>query len=210
MSATRPWSRSVTAAVLLGLVAIVLVAFGVWLLSEADRLSDEAEAATEDARRFGERARELTGGVDRDNVALLDPAATAQVTRELRTAIEAVFSYDYRHLDRTARAVDTYVTGQARCAYDEVFGTVLKTATEQRATLTSRVHEIGVIRLSGDGAAATAEVLVLLDQTSTRSGSPLVSGTQFGITGQRHDGRWLISEIDLFDAQPSGGEPTDC
>lgn len=159
---------------------------------------------------FGMQVSRINSGVDTNNQALTDGATTAEVKGQLQTALEAILSYDYNDLAKTDAAVEKYVTGDARCEYDHLFGQVRELAPKQKIVLTTVVREIGVTRLDGD----LADVLVFVDQTTTRTGKnggTTASGAQFGVTAQRDGELWKIVKFDMLGQPlPNGEQLPDC
>lgn len=196
--------------ILLGLaMAVLLAGVAVWFGIESSRVSRDADRLTAESGTLVAKARFRTEGVDLANSALVDPARTAELTATLRPVIEKVLSYDYRDLDRTARAVSENLTGKAVCAYAQLYGDIKRLVPEQRITLTSTVREIGVTRLERTRAA----VLVFLDQTSTRAenNQSTVAGAQLVLRVENQDGRWKIAEFDMLGQPlPGGGTGITC
>ena len=77
----------------LGALAVVLGGLAVW---------------------FGLEASSATSGVDTSNTALTDPAATRQVTQQVTSAVNKIFSYNYADTAKTSQAAATLLTGKAR------------------------------------------------------------------------------------------------
>ncbi|MFC7617949.1 hypothetical protein ACFQV2_35650 [Actinokineospora soli] len=150
-------------------------------------------------------ADRLTSGADRSNTAFTDPAATAEVKSKIVSALERALSYDYRDLDKTAVAVREVLAGRAVCEYDALFGQLKEVAPAQKLVHTTIVRELGVRSLTGD----RAEVLVFIDQTSTRveKKQTTASGAQLGVTAERVDGQWKITAFDTFSQPLPNGQP---
>lgn len=136
------------------------------------------------------RADQLTASA---NVALVDTAGTAEVTRQVRESLEKVFSYRHDDTAATEDAARTLLTGAAREQYDRLFRQVREQAPAQRLTLATRVVSSGVVSLR-DG---TAVLLVFLDQSAVRgdNGEATTAGAQLSVTAVLTDGRWQISEL---------------
>ncbi|MEU4525992.1 hypothetical protein AB0F52_45635 [Amycolatopsis sp. NPDC024027] len=139
---------------------------------------------------FGIEAASLTPG---DNLALVDPAATAAVSSEVSDAVKAVFSYDYANLPRTERAASEVLTGDAVRQYQAQFASARTHATAEKLTRTTTVRAIGVRSLRGD----SADLLLFLDQQTVAQGggAPTSSVAQLAVTAKRVDGRWKLATL---------------
>lgn len=175
--------RSNTAVVLV-VVALVLAGLAVWFRIEAVNASDTA---------------------DTGNTALTDTGATSQLIGELRPPIEAIFSLDYQHLDKTSQAATANLTDPALKQYNQLFGVVQTNAPKQKLVSTFKIREISVMSLRGDN----AEVLVFADQTSNKPCDPRddkvrTCGAAIGVPAQRVNGHWKIAGFDMFNGNPVG------
>ncbi len=139
---------------------------------------------------FGIEAASLTPD---DNLALVDPAATASVSSEVSDAVKAVFSYDYANLPRTERAASEVLTGDAVRQYRAQFASARTRATAEKLTRTTTVRAIGVRSLRGDD----ASLLLFLDQQTVAQGggAPTSSVAQLAVTAKRVDGRWKLATL---------------
>ena len=63
---------------------------------------------------FGLEASSATSGVDTANTALTDPAATRQVTQQVTSAVNQIFSYNYADTAKTSQAAAAVLTGKLR------------------------------------------------------------------------------------------------
>jgi Mce-associated membrane protein len=128
-----------------------------------------------------------------DNLALVDPAATASVSAEVSDAVKAVFSYDYANLARTERAASEVLTGDAVRQYQAQFASARTRAASEKLTRTTTVRAIGVRTLQGDD----ASLLLFLDQQTVAQGggAPSSSVAQLAVTAKRVDGRWKLSSL---------------
>jgi Mce-associated membrane protein len=167
--------RGRLAAVILGVVTVVLAAFGVWATLEAHSLRSTAAPP---------------------NLALTDGAATSAVNRQIGHAINTVFSYNYADTGATRRAAQDLLTGPAIHQYNTYFALVTKDAPAQKLVVTTRVTNSGVELLSGN----RARVLVFANQQDTRAGTHQTSyaGALFAVTAVRQGSRWKIENIDTF------------
>ncbi|WP_162788674.1 hypothetical protein [Amycolatopsis albispora] len=123
------------------------------------------------------------------NLALVDLAATNDVLTASKTAVEGVFSFDPANPGAQADAAAKHLTGAARTQVEERLGEVRQTG----AKVTTVAREAAVAELTP----GSAKVLVLLDQTSTRT-DPVQSssgGAALLVTAQREGGKWLANDI---------------
>jgi Mce-associated membrane protein len=171
-------SRARLAAIVLGAATVVLGGFGVWATLEAHSL--RANAAPQ-------------------NIAVTDGAATSAVNRQIVSAVNTVFSYNYADTAATRQAAQGLLTGPAIRQYDTYFALVAKDAPAQKLVVTTRVTNSGVELLDGN----QARVLVFANQQDTRAGTHQTSyaGALFAVTAVRQGGRWKIENIDTFNGQ---------
>jgi Mce-associated membrane protein len=127
------------------------------------------------------------------NQAVVDRTRTAQVVGQVDTDLEHVLSYDYRNPDTTRTAAHQALVGDALKQYDVLFTALQNKAGGQKLVLTAKVVNTGVTILDG----ARAQLLVFLDQTSTRAsdGATNTSAAQIRITAVEQGGTWKISEL---------------
>jgi Mce-associated membrane protein len=149
----------------------------------------------------GERAHSLRADAT-TNTALTDSAATSEVTGQITSAVNTIFSYDYTDLAKTRQAAASLLTGAGACQYDKLMDTIQEQAPKQKLVVTVTVTNTGVELLDGD----RARLLVFATQSSTSAVTKQTStaGAMFAIDAQR-DGRvWKISGIDTFTGPVSG------
>jgi Mce-associated membrane protein len=176
---TADGSRRIrVAAIALGAATVVLGAFGVWATLEA---------------------HSLRAGAAPQNVAVTDGAATSAVNRQIVSAVNKVFSYNYADTAATRQAAQGLLTGPAIHQYDTYFALVAKDAPSQKLVVTTRVTNSGVELLAGN----QARVLVFANQQDTRAGTSQTSyaGALFAVTAVRQGNRWKIENIDTFNGQ---------
>jgi Mce-associated membrane protein len=192
-----PWVIALVA------VAALLVVGGLWARSVASDRSAEADGLNHAAARLDDQAKQITG--DAGNDALSDQERTRAVIDYLTPVIATTFSYDYRDLGKTETAVEKYLTADARCEWNLLFGEVKKYAPEQKIILETTVRELAISHLDKD----TAEALVYIDQQSTRVdvNKTVSVGGQFAIVAHRDGDDWKISELDLFSQPLFNGKP---
>lgn len=127
------------------------------------------------------------------NVAVVDAAATSQVVGQVDTALTRVLSYRYSDPGATQAAAKQVLVGDAAHQYDVLFAALQKRAGGEKLTLSAKVVSAGVTSLVGN----RAELLVFLDQTSTRAsdGTTSASAAQLRIAAVRTHGSWRVSEL---------------
>ena len=175
---TQPGSarRHLTLA-LVGSAAVLVIALGfaAWFRGEANQLLDSAP---------------------KSNSALLDAGATAQVSGQVRDAVERVFSYDFARLDDNERAANDVITGAFAREYRQQFARVRELAPGQQAVVVATVPALAVKVLDGD----RAIVVVFIDQQANRGGQtqPLIAAGRLSVTAQRIAGNWKIADVEPF------------
>jgi Mce-associated membrane protein len=142
------------------------------------------------------QAHSLRSDQGSQNTALTDAAATSQVRRQVTSAIDTVFSYNYADTAATRAAAQRLLTGPAVREYDSLFKLVQQDAPAQHLVLTTKVTNSGVELLVGD----RARVLIFANQRDTRMTTHQTSyaGAMFAVTALRQGGRWKIENIDTF------------
>ncbi len=163
------------AVAILGAITVVLGAFGVWAAVASGSVG--ASAAPQ-------------------NVALTDGAATRAVDRQITSAVNTIFSYNYTDTGVTRQAAQRLLTGPAVRQYDTLFALVARNAPAQKLIVTTRVTNSGVELLTAN----RARVLVFANQQDTRAGTGQTSyaGAMFAVTAVRQGGSWKIENIDTF------------
>ena len=147
---------------------------------------------------FGLEASSATSGVDVSNTALTDPVATRQVTQQVSSAVNKIFSYNYADTAKTSQAAATLLTGKARHEYDTLFKLVRQDAPQEKLILTTTVTNSGVEFLDG----SQARLLIFADQRDTAGAAHKTTdaGAMFAVNAVNQGGRWKISSIDTFGA----------
>ncbi|MGH3801555.1 MAG: hypothetical protein ACRDTD_15765 [Pseudonocardiaceae bacterium] len=172
-----PARRATGVATLVGLVAAVVIALSLaaWLRGEANQLLESAAAS---------------------NDALLDVGATAQVSGQVRDAVQRVFSYDFARLDDNERAAADVITGPFARDFPQQFARVRQLAPAQQAVVVATVPALAVKMLDGD----RAIVVVFIDQQAKRGAEaqPLLAAGRLTVTAQRVDGSWKIADVAAF------------
>jgi Mce-associated membrane protein len=173
-------SRSLTGvavATLVGLIAatVLAVVFAAWFRGEASQLAGSAAAG---------------------NAALVDASSTAQVSAQVREAVQRVFSYDFARLDDNERTASQVITGPFADGFHQQFGRVRELAPAQQAVVVATVPALAVKTLDGD----RAIVLVFVDQLAHQGGQakPLLAAGRLTVTAQRVNGSWKIADVESF------------
>jgi Mce-associated membrane protein len=144
---------------------------------------------------FRGEANQLVGSVA-TNEALVDPAATAEVSAQIREAVRRVYSYDFAQLDANERAANEVVTGGFVADFRQKFARVRDQAPGQQAVVVATVPALAVKMLDGN----QAVVMVFLDQEAHQAGrdKPLLATGRLSITAQRVGGSWKIANAESF------------
>ncbi|MFC5951481.1 hypothetical protein ACFQH9_24740 [Pseudonocardia lutea] len=131
------------------------------------------------------------------NTALVDVAATTQVSQQLGDAVKAVYSYDYTRLDQNEAAAREVITPEFGRQFDQLFGEVRTLAPQQQAVVTATISQSAVESITGD----RAVLVVFLDQQATRAaagdqaGQQVAAAGRLTVTGQLVDGTWKIADV---------------
>ena len=175
-AATRS-RRLIRVATLVALVATVVIAVVAWAW-------------------FRNETNQLAGSAAASNRALVDAAATAQVSAQVSEAVRRVYSYDFARLDDNEQAAGEVVTGSFVDVFRQRFARVREQAPPQQAVVVATVPAIAVKTLDGD----RAIVLVFLDQEARQAGKdkPLLATGRLSITAQRGGGTWKIADAESF------------
>jgi Mce-associated membrane protein len=161
----------------LGVLAVILGGLAVW---------------------FGLQASNATSGVDTANIALTNPAATRQVSQQIASAVDTIFSYNYADTAKTSQAAAALLTGKARGEYNTLFKLVRLDAPKEKLVLTTTVTNSGVEYLIGN----QARVLIFANQQDTAGAAHKTTdaGAMFAVNAVYQGGRWKIAHIDTFGA----------
>jgi Mce-associated membrane protein len=130
------------------------------------------------------------------NTAVVDRTRTAQVIGQVDTDLEHVLTFDYRNPDATRTAAHQALVGEALQQYNVLFTALQSKASAQKLVLTAKVVSAGVTILDG----TRAQLLVFLDQTSTRTsdGATSSSAAQIRITAVEQGTVWRISKLETL------------
>lgn len=142
---------------------------------------------------FEIRGHSLRSQTPAKNYALSDTAATSEVIGQVSTALNKVLSYDYQNPTGTRQAASQSLTGDAAGQYKTLFAALQQKAPGEKLTLKAKVVVAGVTQLHGN----TAELLVFLDQSSTRASDKQnsTSAAQLDVTAVKQGDTWKISEL---------------
>jgi Mce-associated membrane protein len=145
---------------------------------------------------FRGEANQLVGSAAVTNEALVDPAATAEVSAQIREAVRRVYSYDFTQLDANERAANEVVTGGFVENFRQKFARVRDQAPGQQAVVVATVPALAVKMLDGN----QAVLMVFLDQEAHQAGrdKPLLATGRLSITAQRVGGSWKIANAESF------------
>ncbi len=173
----KPPRRVTGVATLVGLVAALVIALGLvfWFRGEVDQLVGTAAAS---------------------NDAFVDADTTAQVSGQVREAVQRAFSYDFARLDDNERAAIEVVTGPFAGKFREDFARVREMAPAQQAVVVATVPALAVEALEGD----RAIVLAFVDQEARQGAQaqPLLAPARLSITAHRVNGSWKIADVESF------------
>jgi Mce-associated membrane protein len=113
-----------------------------------------------------------------------------------RDAARAVFSYDYRHLDKDFTAGKAVTTGTFAEQYATTTAKLLDFAVKNKATVVADVSDASVVRASDDEVVC----LVFLNQTSSSSAveTPRITQSRLEMTMKRRGGSWLVASINAL------------
>ncbi|VVJ24007.1 Uncharacterised protein [Amycolatopsis camponoti] len=126
------------------------------------------------------------------NLALVNGPGTAAALDAVKTAAEAVFSYDSANPAAFDQAVAANVTGAAKQQLATLFDVVRK--SPQQVRLATRVREAAALEFTGD---RIRELAVLEQDSGTTKGLATVA-----FTAQKAGGHWQLSDIAVSPAQP--------
>nr|WP_221472341.1 hypothetical protein [Amycolatopsis umgeniensis] len=141
------------------------------------------------------------------NLALVDPARTASVLTAVKTATEAVFSYDSTAVPAYEKAIADNLTPGARDELAKLFAEVRK--SPEPIKLVTKTIVSAAVEQTPD----KARVLAVLDQSSTRAGTTSKGIASVLLATVREGERWRIGEIKvnpsdspLAPAKPGAGD----
>jgi Mce-associated membrane protein len=127
-----------------------------------------------------------------ENLAVIDAAGTATALAAVKTAAEAVFSYDSTDKAAFDRTAEAHLTGNAKAQYTALFEQIRN--NPQPVRLTTRVLAAAALELTGSRVRALA---VLEQVNGTTKGLATVAFTALATGGQ-----WRLSDIAVSPAQP--------
>ncbi|HEY2442785.1 MAG TPA: hypothetical protein VGI31_06595 [Streptosporangiaceae bacterium] len=145
---------------------------------------------------FGLEAGSVGNGVDTHNVALVNAAATREVSQQVDAAVNTIFSYNYANTASTRQAAAKLLTGKASQQYNTLFKLVTADAPQEKLVLTTTVTNSGVESLEGN----QARLLIFINQSDTSNAThkTTAAGAMFAVSAVREGGSWKIASIDDF------------
>ena len=129
-----------------------------------------------------------------ENRAVVDTAATAEVTQQVGKAIETIYSYDFAHLDEAEESGRAVITPEFEQTFTQLFTDVRAKASQQQAVVTAKVLHVGARELTDD----TAVLLVFVDQTAGRAvgdAAPEPLAGTLMVTAKAVGGVWKIAAV---------------
>jgi len=142
---------------------------------------------------FRGKANQLAGSAAASNDALVDVGTTAQVSGQVRDAVQRVYSYDFARLDDDERAAADVLTGPLVQEYHQQFAQVRQLAPSEQAVVVATVPTLAVRSLNGDRA-----IVVVFVERQARHGTPPPPLAGLTVTAQRVNGSWKIAEVEEF------------
>ena len=133
------------------------------------------------------------------NRAFIDMAATTAAQEHVTSLSEQLFTFSHTDLKAHEVKFVQLTTGDFGREYGKLFNTIITQARQTQLSLTSRVTGTAVRDLRGE----TAEVIVFLEQTSTRAdtGAQTVGNAVFRATITRVGDAWKVAGLDLYGAR---------
>jgi Mce-associated membrane protein len=126
------------------------------------------------------------------NQALTNAGQTQAVIAAVSADVTDIYSYSYTDIPATVDVANRVLTGQAATQYREL-APLLSDAVTEKLTVRTSVVRAGVSSLSG----GTAQLLIFMNQTATRSGGkPTTVAAQLVITARLVGGEWRITNIE--------------
>ncbi|GAA2583252.1 hypothetical protein SMC26_22485 [Actinomadura fulvescens] len=134
-----------------------------------------------------------SGGEESPNRALTDADATTKAVGDVSNTLTRVFTYSAQDTATAERAAAESLSGRAATEYRRLFAEVKRQAPADGLALKTRVVRAGLVSLTGD----KAQLLVFLDQVTTRSGKPAgtTAAAQLSVTAELKDGLWRITDL---------------
>jgi Mce-associated membrane protein len=144
---------------------------------------------------FGVAASSTGNGVETQNTAVIDKAATTAVNQQIDKAFTTIFSYNYADTAKTLQAAKTLLTGKAVGQYESLFKVVETEAPKEKLVLTTTVTNSGVVWLTSN----TARVLIFANQRdSSASHQTTDAGAMLAVNAVRVNGQWKITNLNTF------------
>jgi len=133
----------------------------------------------------------------RDNLAVVDQEATADLLERADSVIEQVFSYSYEKLDERDQLLAELTTEEFREDQDALFAEIEAEAPTRQLTVTCTVADSAAQWLTDD----EADVLVFLDQKSVSRADAQenAAGAMLLASFEMSGGEWLLAAVDTFE-----------
>jgi hypothetical protein len=190
---TRRWLAHVASAVivLVGVAGAVLVA----VRGRSSGTPAAGASASVAAPTFGASlpvtapsAHDSTG-----SAAFTDPATVATVLADVKTAVQTVESFDYRHLDTARAAGDKVSAGGFLGRYNtSLTGSAATSARASHTIQSATVEKAGICSVSGSR--ATALVVGRVQVTDDNDPAGVTQPITLGVTLQKTDA-WRITDL---------------
>ena len=131
-------------------------------------------------------------GVDVDNQAFVDQAATDEVLTAASTNVQRLVAIDHETLDEYHDSLGEFLTPSLVTELDENWPALRESYEQSATTVDAQVREAGLAYLDGD----KAEVLLVQDVSISRDGAAAGSTSGTYLVGlDRIDGVWKLSRI---------------
>lgn len=122
------------------------------------------------------------------NRAVVEREPTEEVVGAVSSAVERLWSYDYRRLERLDQVLPEVGTAPFRREYAPAYREVRRLAPQRRAVVTATVAEAAVSTLTR----TRAVLLVFVNQ---RTGGGGAAGARLRVEAVLRDGEWRIAGI---------------
>jgi Mce-associated membrane protein len=123
-------------------------------------------------------------------------SASTEALNVARSYAVTVTSYDYQNLDKNFADVIDGATGEFKDQYSGASATLRQLIQQAKATARGTVIDAGVKSASAD----RADVTLFVDQSVTNAATPQprVDRNRVVMTLEKHDNRWLVSNLQLI------------
>jgi Mce-associated membrane protein len=137
-------------------------------------------------------------GAGSNNTALTDDAGTKDVQKQVTGALNTMFTFDYKHPDKTEKDAAPLFTKNIGGDYDSLMKVLKDNGPKAKLTLNSAVMTSGVQQLQGD----RARVLALMSQTYTKGDgksaqkAPTLAVVRVDV--QKIGGKWKVNNLSML------------